>query len=89
VNDALRFPRARALAMDQGTTVVRLEVRRDGTLAGTPRILRPSGHADLDRAALAAIDAAIPFSPLPADLAPELDRFPLQIPVEFSNPMVR
>ena len=89
VQDALRFPRARALAMDQGTTVFRIVVRRDGTLRGAPRLVRSSGFEDLDRAALAAIRSATPFAPLPDDLAPQLAQLSLSLPVEFSNPMVR
>ncbi len=89
VHDALRFPRERALAMDQGVSIYDVRVRRDGTLARAPRLVRTSGYDDLDRAALAAIRAATPFSPLPDDLAPDLDMLPLRLPIEFSNPMVR
>lgn len=89
VQDAVRFPQARALAMDQGTTIFTVEVRRDGTLRGAPRLVRSSGFDDLDHAALAAIEAATPFAPLPDDLAPELDLVRIRLPVEFSNPMVR
>lgn len=89
VEDALRYPRARALAMDQGTTIYRVYVRRDGTLAGPPRLVRSSRFDDFDAAALAAIRAALPFPPFPADLAPSLDRIPLRLPIDFSNPMVR
>lgn len=89
VHDALRFPRERALAMDQGVSIYDVRVRRDGTLARAPRLVRSSGYDDLDRAALAAIRAATPFSPLPDDLAPSLDLLPLRLDIEFSNPMVR
>ncbi|MGE0786181.1 MAG: TonB family protein [Sandaracinaceae bacterium] len=89
VEDALRFPRERALAMDQGTSIYAITVRRDGTLVGAPRLVRTSGFDDIDAAALAAIRAATPFSPLPDDLAPELSRLSLRLPIELSNPMVR
>ncbi|MBX3268861.1 MAG: TonB family protein [Sandaracinaceae bacterium] len=89
VQDALQFPRERALAMDQGTTIYMLSVGRDGRLRGAPRLVRSSGFADLDRAALAAIRRATPFSPVPDDLAPSLAVVPIRLPVEFSNPMVR
>lgn len=89
VQDALRFPRERALAMDQGTSVYSVRVRRDGTLASAPRLVRSSGFDDLDQAALAAIRAATPFAPLPGDLAPELSSLSIRLPIEFSNPMVR
>src|SRR5690606_19929851 len=89
VYDALEFPRRRALAMDQGTSIYSVVVQRDGRLAGAPRLVRSSGYEDLDRAALAAIQAATPFSPLPDDIAPELARVPLRLPIQFENPMFR
>lgn len=89
VEDAVRFPRERALRMDQGVSLFAVVVRRDGTLAVAPRLVRSSGFDDLDRAALAAIEAATPFGPLPDDLAPELPELRVRLPVEFSNPMVR
>ncbi|HJL14654.1 MAG TPA: TonB family protein, partial [Sandaracinaceae bacterium LLY-WYZ-13_1] len=89
IHDALEFPRERALRMDQGTSIYRVVVRRDGTLAGTPHLVRSSGFDDMDRAALSAIRHATPFSPLPEDLAPELERIRLLLPIELSNPMVR
>jgi len=89
VHDALRFPRERALAMDQGTAIYMIRVNRDGSLRGAPRLVRTSGYGDLDRAALRAIRAATPFSAVPADLAPSVSPIPIRLPVEFSNPMVR
>lgn len=89
VHDALRFPRKRALAMDQGISIYSIQVRRDGSLAAPPRLVRSSGFEDLDRAALAAIHQATPFAPLPDDLAPERDSLRIRLPIEFSNPMVR
>lgn len=86
---ALRFPRRRALEMDQGTSIYMVQVRRDGTLVGAPRLLRTSGFDDMDRAALHAIRRATPFSPIPRDLAPHLARISIRLPIEFSNPMVR
>ena len=89
VHDALHYPRARALAMDQGTSIYMIYVNRDGTLHGRARLVRTSGHPDLDQAALAAIEAATPFSAVPPDLRPDLTRIPIRLPIEFSNPMVR
>ena len=89
VEEALRYPRARALAMDQGTAVFRLILARDGGLVRPPRRLRSSGFPDLDAAALAAIERAAPFAPLPRDLAPDRSRVRIDLTVEFSNPMVR
>ena len=89
VSDRLRFPRDRQLAMDQGTSVFRLVVRRDGTLAVNARLLRSSGYSDFDRAAELAIERAAPFEPFPDELAPGRGALPLTMPIEFSNPMVR
>lgn len=89
IGRALEFPRARALAMDQGSSIYRITVRRDGTLTGAPHLVRSSGFDDLDRAARAAIRQAAPFSPLPDDLEPSRAQLSITVPVEFSNPMVR
>ena len=89
VQRALTFPRERALAMDQGLTVVSLRVNRDGTLAGPPRRKRSSGFDDFDAAALRAIRAAAPFEPLPDALAPGREVLQLDMTVDFQNPMFR
>jgi TonB family protein len=88
VQDELSFPRARALAKDQGTSLYRIVLARDGTLDGAPRLIRSSGFADFDAAAARAIERALPFAPLPRELAPALRQVSLLIPVAFSNPMV-
>lgn len=87
IEEALVFPRARMLAMDQGTTVLRVVVRRDGSIVGTPRVIRPSGFEDLDDAAISALTASLPFAPWPADLWPDRDRATISVPIAFSNPM--
>lgn len=84
----LVFPRERQLARDQGTSVVRLTVRRDGSLARPPRVIRTSGYADLDRAALVAVRASLPFEPIPSDLGIGHPEIVVTLPIEFSNPMV-
>lgn len=90
IRAALRFPAARALAMDQGVTILTVRVRADGRFDSPPVLLRSSGFSDFDRAAIAAVEAAGPFSPVPADiLGPGRDAFSVRIPVAFSNPMVR
>jgi TonB family protein len=89
IENALVFPRERAIAMDQGTSVYVVVVRRDGTLAGTPQLIRSSGFRDLDGAALSAIRRNVPFSPLPDDLVPGRSSIEVRLPIEFSNPMIR
>lgn len=88
VQRELVFPRERALRKDQGTSLYKVVLARDGGVHGSPRLVRSSGFADFDRAAGDAIARALPFSPLPAELAPELDDIALLIPVAFANPMV-
>jgi len=88
VTERLSFPRARELAMDQGTTVFRFTVMRNGRLLGQPDLVRSSGFDDFDRAALAAIERSLPFSPLPNDLAPGMNGLRVTMPVQFDNPMV-
>lgn len=88
VADRLAFPRERMLAMDQGTTVCRVKVRRDGSFEAAPELVRSSGFGDLDSAALAAIRRAAPFQPLPAELAPGVGVLEVTMPVRFHNPMV-
>lgn len=87
IEDVLDFPRARMLSMDQGTAVLRVVVRRDGSIVGTPRVVRTSGFSDLDAAALAALTDVLPFSPWPDDLWPERERATISVPIAFSNPM--
>lgn len=89
VQEQLVFPLQRALAKDQGTSIYRVVVRRDGGLATAPRLVRSSGFSDFDEAAVAAIRRALPFTPLPEQLAPGEADLSLLIPVAFSNPMVQ
>jgi TonB family protein len=89
VQNELSFPKPRALAKDQGISIYRVVVRRDGRLAQSPYLVRSSGFADFDEAAVVAIRRAAPFSPLPERLLPEALDVTLLIPVSFSNPMVQ
>lgn len=88
VFEELDFPRERQIAMDQGTTVCRVSVRRDGSFAREPSMVRSSGFGDLDHAALAAIRQAAPFAPIPDGLAPRAEVLHVTMPIRFHNPMV-
>jgi TonB family protein len=88
VSDAMVWPRARLVAMDQGTSVFRVRFRRDGTLAARPQLIRSSGFEDLDRAAAEAI-AAARFDPVPPELAAGDDELTVTLTSEWWNPMVR
>ena len=89
VDDVLEFPRARQLAMDQGTSVFRVTVRRDGSVEGTPRLIRSSGFTDLDAAARVALDRALPLDPVPPGLFAGRAQLEVTVPIEFWNPMAR
>jgi hypothetical protein len=88
VQRELVFPRARAIAKDQGMSLYRVVLGRDGALSGKPRLVRSSGFSDFDAAAAIAIERALPFAPLPAELAPALREIALLIPIAFANPMI-
>ena len=88
IEEHLVFPRPRQLARDQGTSVVRLVVRRDGSIATAPRVIRSSGFDDLDDAALLAVRSSLPFAPIPTDLAVGQSQVTVTLPIEFANPMV-
>jgi TonB family protein len=53
-----------------GTLVVEFTLTRSGGLAAVS-VREPSGSAALDRAAVAAVAAAVPFAPLPASIGGE------------------
>ena len=89
VDRALVFPRTRQLSMDQGTSVYRLVVRGDGSLASPPHLLRSSGFRDLDEAALVAIQRAIPFARVPDALLGNRGSLRVTLPVHFVNPLVQ
>lgn len=89
VEAGLRYPRERLRNLDQGISVFRLRVRRDGSLAAPPRLLRSSGFPDLDRAARQAIASALPFAPMPENVAPGRSELRVDMNIEFSNPMIR
>jgi len=88
VSDAMVWPRARLVAMDQGTSVFRVRFRRDGTLADRPQLIRSSGFDDLDRAAAEAI-AAAHFDPVPPELGVGRDEITVTLTSQWWNPMVR
>lgn len=89
VERGLVFPRTRQLSMDQGTSVYRLVLRPDGSLADPPRLLRSAGFPDLDAAALVAIERALPFARVPDALLGARSALQVTLPVHFINPLVR
>ncbi len=64
----VNYPSAAQRQGMKGNPVVEVTLQRDGKLRDA-RILRSSGHAEIDAAALNILRLASPFDPFPADLA--------------------
>jgi len=64
-----------------GTAVVRLTVKSDGALV-THRIVKSSGSRVLDNAAIASIQKASPFPPIPSEVG--RDTIEVSVPFRFS-----
>ncbi|HEY7372343.1 MAG TPA: TonB family protein [Polyangia bacterium] len=80
VKRVLEFPKALALRLEQGVTVVYFVVGADGRLTDGPRVVKSSGFEEFDSAALRAIRRAAPFPPVPVALS---------MSVIFENPVIR
>jgi TonB family protein len=87
VNRVLEFPKALALRLEQGETIVGFRVDVDGRVTEGPRITKSSGFAEFDAAALRAVSRAAPFPPMsdPRTARP----LSVSMPVTFDNPVVR
>lgn len=64
-----------ARAGKQGIAVIQFSIDRDGKIVAPPSILRSSGDASLDNAAVAAVSAASPYASLPPDLSVDAVQF--------------
>jgi TonB family protein len=82
VNRVLEFPKALALRLEQGVTVVYFVVGIDGRVADGPRVVKSSGFDEFDSAAVRAVRRAAPFPPIPIML-------PMSMSVIFDNPVIR
>jgi protein TonB len=68
----LNYPLAAKEQRLYGTLVLHVAVRADGTVEQI-RIVRSSGYALLDEAAIRIVELAAPFAPFPPDIAAETD----------------
>jgi periplasmic protein TonB len=64
----------------EGTAIVRVRVAADGALLGA-QIVRDTGHAVLDRAALGMVERAAPYPDLPDALGSQVE---VLVPIQFS-----
>jgi len=84
------WPRALAVRLEQGETMVSFVVRADGRLDGPVRVTKSAGFEEFDRAAVEAIRLVSPFPPIPrvagAERPPSM---PISMRVTFSNPVIR
>jgi protein TonB len=87
VNRIREFPKALALRLEQGETIVRFVVGVDGRLGDGPYVVKSSGFEEFDGAALRAVRRAAPFPPMPDTASARPQAFSLR--VTFDNPVVR
>jgi TonB family protein len=81
------FPRdpSRPTPLMSGTATVRFAVSASGAIY-TPQVVRSSGEALFDAAALTIVLSASPLPPPPAVLLERDDPVPLQVPMVFVPP---
>ena len=78
VNGVLEFPKALALRLEQGETIVYFVVGVEGRLSEGPRVVKSSGFQEFDSAALRAVRRAAPFRPCPTAATPDRCQFRCQ-----------
>ncbi|MCA9670467.1 MAG: TonB C-terminal domain-containing protein [Myxococcales bacterium] len=79
------FPRELEIRMEQGDVLVQFTVEQDGRVSAI-RVRKSSGFPKFDKNALAAIQKAQPFPPIPNALGRRLQ---ILAPFEFHNPLIR
>jgi protein TonB len=87
VNGVLEWPKALALRLEQGETIVYFKVSAEGRLSEGPWVTKSSGFQEFDSAAVRAVRRAAPFPPMPD--AANARPLPVSMPVTFDNPVVR
>ncbi len=75
------YPRSARRMRMQGKCLLLVRINKSGQLAGSPRVLRSTGHSVLDEEAIRSIKAAAPFA-VPAGRFPK-DQLEFKIPIQF------
>lgn len=90
VNRALVFPRALAVRLLLGETMLSFSVDAGGHLDGAVAVTKSAGYEEFDRAATDAVRRAAPFPSLPAEIARETRQArSFSLRVTFANPVIR
>jgi len=78
----LKFPKKLALELQQGETILRFAVGKDGTVSGSVDVTKSAGFREFDEEAASAVKRASPFPSMPEPLEVNM-RF------VFENPVLR
>ena len=77
-----RYPRMAHRMGFEGKVLLAIKIKKDGTLQGSPKLLRSSGYGMLDKEAIRMIKAAAPFKAMPNGYSNKVAEF--RIPVNFA-----
>lgn len=88
VDRVVKYPRDLALALEQGTVVVRFTLRASGEIADIS-VSKSSGFKEFDRAFTRALRRAAPFGAVPASVLGSARKITVNAPYTFSNPLIR
>lgn len=81
------FPKSALYDLKQGTVILELIVRADGSASVVWPPVRPSGIDEFDRNCAEAIRRASPFGPIPRELG--VSQLRIRAPFEARNPIVK
>jgi TonB family protein len=87
VNSVRDFPKRLALRLEQGETVVKFVLGKDGRIVSGVHVMKSAGFDEFDSAAARAVERAAPFPPMPTSFSER--SLTVSVRVAFENPMVR
>lgn len=82
IQNNLRYPRMAARQGRQGTAMVKVRMKRDGTIESAT-LVRSAGTTSLDEEAQAVFKRIVKFPPLPKNFLPTASEFQFEIPITF------